>query len=100
MLFFIGHPVRVRQVAANAVTASGIDVTWQDIPMRDRDGLDIAFFQTRPIHIHFERLSATLWRVQGPRYPYPLLHAWAHAYPSWNSLLSSASGIRILNTEA
>lgn len=99
MLFFIGHPVRVRQVAANAVKASGLEVIWQDIPLRDRDVLEIAFYQTRPIHIRFERLSLTLWKVTGPRHPYPLLHSWAHAYPSWVSLLSSVSGIRILNTD-
>lgn len=100
MLYFIGHPVRVRQVAANAVKASGLEVIWQDIPLEDPGALAIAFFQTRPIHIHFERLSLTLWRVVGPRHPYPLLHSWAHVYPSWHDLLSSASGICILNPGA
>ena len=97
MLFFIGHPVRVRQVAANAVKASGLDVIWQDIPLKDRDSLEIAFFQTRPIHIRFERLSLTLWRVDGPRYPYPIIHSWSHVYPTWDSLLASVPGIRVLN---
>lgn len=99
MLFFTGHPVRVRQVVANAVKASGLEVIWQDIPLQGRGALEIAFFQTRPIHIHFERISLTLWRVKGPRHPYPILHSWAHVYPSWADLLSSVSGIRILNPD-
>lgn len=99
MLLFKGHPVRVREVAANAVRASGIDVIWQDIPMRDRDCLEIAFFQTRPVHVRFERLGLSLWVVTGTKTPYPLLHGWAHAYPSWNSLLSSVAGITILNAD-
>lgn len=99
MLFFIGHPVHVRQIVANAVRATGLEVSWQDIPLRDPDGIFIAFFQTRPIHIEFQRLSITLWRVAGPRHPYPILHSWAHAYPSWASLLSSVPGVRILNPD-
>lgn len=99
MLLFRGHPVRVREVAANAVRAAGLSVIWQDIRMRDQDCLDIRFFQMRPIHIRFERLGLSLWRVTGPRHPYPLLHAWAHAYPSWVSLLTSVSGITVLNSD-
>jgi hypothetical protein len=37
--------------------------------------------------------------VAGPRHPYPILHSWAHAYPSWASLLSSVPGVRILNPD-
>lgn len=99
MLFFQAHPVRVRQAVANAVKASGLDVTWQDIPMRERDALRIAFFRTRPIHIHFERLGLSLWRVNGSQHLYPLLHSWSKEYPSWVSLLDSVPGITILNPD-
>lgn len=100
MLLFRGHPVRVRQVVANAVTAAGIPAGWQDIPVDNSGSLDIGFFQTRPVHIHFERLGGTLWQIQGPGNLYPILHGWAHAYPSWLSLLRSVPGITILNSDA
>jgi hypothetical protein len=100
MLFFRGHPVRVRQVVANAVTAAGIRTGWQNIPVQDSGSLEIGFFQMRPVHIHFERLGDTLWRIQGPENPYPIIHGWAHAYPSWLSLLQSVSGITVLNSDA
>ena len=97
MLFFLGHPVRVRQVVANAVKAAGLEAGWQDIPLKGSGGLHIEFFQTSPIHIDFERIGTTLWWVAGPRFPYPILHCWSHVYPSWESLLKSVPGITVLN---
>ena len=99
MLLFKGHPVRVREVVANAVRASGVEAIWKDIPMKDRDCLEVAFFQTKPVHIRFERLALSLWVVTGTKTPYPILHSWAHAYPSWGSLLESVPGITILNPD-
>lgn len=98
MLLFTGHPVRVREVAASAARAAGCEASWRNFPMRFSDRFEVGFFMGQPLHLRFERLSLTLWRVIGPWHPYPILHSWAHVYPSWASLLGSVSGIAILNS--
>ena len=106
MLYFVASEAIARQIVANAVMRSeafsgpyGLPthVSWQDIPLSSSGSISIQFYQLRAVHIHFERVTGTLWRVRSPRTPLPLLQSWAHEYGTWENLILSVYGAKVLN---
>lgn len=106
MLYFVASEAIARQIVANAVMRSEsfsgpyglfIPVSWQDIFVCRSGSIQVQFYQLRAVHIHFERITSTLWRVRSPKTPYPLLQSWVHEYPTWETLILSVYGAKLLN---
>jgi hypothetical protein len=74
-----------------------VPVSWQDISVCPSGSIRIQFYQLRAVHIHFERITSTLWRVRSPKTPHPLLQSWIHEYPTWETLIHSVHGAKVLN---
>jgi len=106
MIYFTATEAMVRQILVNAIRASSplgesesppLKVSWNDVKPVNTYDYAVYFYQDRSVHIYFERINSTLWRIKNPRYPIPLLQTWSRSFATWSHLITSARGARVLN---